>query len=143
MGLRSWFTRVEVPGEWDFLKKAIRINPLADGVSYIIDIADDTLGLTKGIWVAWSGDTNSSLTKYMPTMFTNRTVMLEAVLDKFPAFHKGNGPEDYGKYLEEKTVEPLLKKRWQPGIKDLACKVVHSKEELVEELKALRRGEIR
>jgi len=143
MGLRSWFTRVEAPGEWEFLKKAIRINPLADGVTYIIDITEDTPGLSRGIWVAWSGDSNWSLTKYMPAMFTDHTVMLEAVLDKCPTFHKGNGPEDYGKYLKEKQVEHLLEQRWQPGIEDLACKVVHSKEELLEELKALRRGEIR
>ena len=118
MGLRSWFTRVEAPGDWDFLKKAICINPLADGVTYIIDITEDTPVFSKAIWVAWSGDTNWSLIKYMPVMFKDRTLYLDAVLGKFPAFHQGNGPEDYGTYLEDDEVERVLEERWQPGIED-------------------------
>jgi len=111
MGLRSWFTNVERPGEWDLLRKAISTNPIANRGSYIIDIGDDTPGLPKGIWVAWSGDGNSSLTEYMPDMFIDRTLYLDAVLDQFPAFHYGNGPEDYGKYLKSGEVEPLLAER--------------------------------
>jgi hypothetical protein len=108
-----------------------------------VDITEDIPVLSKGIWVAWSGDSNWSLTKYMPAMFYERTVFLDALLDKFPAFHDGDGPGHYGTYLKEKAVEPLLKKRWKPTIEDMACKVVGSKEELLEELQALRRGEIR
>ena len=111
MGLRSWFTKVERPGEWVLLKKAICINPIANRVSYIIDIGEDTPGLLKGIWVAWSGDGNSSLIDYMPDMFIDRTLYLDAVLGQFPAFHYGNGPKDYGKYLKSREVESLLAER--------------------------------
>ncbi len=111
MGFRAWLTRVEVTGDWDFLKKAIEINPLAYGVEYIIDIAEDIPELCKGIWVAWSGDCSCSLTEFMPAMFIDCTVHLDDVLDTFPAFHEGNGPTDYGKYLPEETVEPLLEER--------------------------------
>jgi hypothetical protein len=34
----------------------VGINPLANGVSYIVDITEDIPVLSKGIWVAWSGD---------------------------------------------------------------------------------------
>jgi hypothetical protein len=76
-------------------------------------------------------------------MFADRTELLDAFLNVFPEFHDGKGPEDYGRYLKPKEVEPLLEERWQPSLDDLACTVVGTKEELLEELQALVRGEIR
>jgi hypothetical protein len=49
MGHRAWLTKVESPGEWDFLRNAIRINPLASGVSYIIDVTEEIPKLSRGI----------------------------------------------------------------------------------------------
>ena len=114
MGLRSWLTRIEEPGDWDFFKKALRINSLSYGVTYVIDIAADIPLLDKGIWVAWSGDTGSSLS-YMPGVFIEKTVLLDNLLDylhdEFPAFEL-KGPESFGKFLKRNKIEKLLEERW-------------------------------
>ena len=111
MGLRSWLTRIEGPGDWDFFKKAIRINPLGYGVSYVIDLAADIPLLDKGIWVAWSGDRKVSLSSYMPGVFIEKTVLLDNLHDEFPAYEL-KGPESFGKFLEHDEIEKLLEERW-------------------------------
>jgi len=110
MGLRSWLTRIEEPGDWDFFMKALQINPHGFGVSYVIDIADDIPCLCKGIWVAWSGDGGWSLSLYMPGMFIERTVLLDELHEKFPSYDL-KGPEAFGKLLDPVEIEKVLEER--------------------------------
>lgn len=100
MGLRSWLTPVASEAEAKRLKAAIRRNPDAYGVHYVIDVRQDVPLLPRGPVVAWSGDGNWSLTEHMPAKYHGDTVLLDDLLEVFPAWHEGEGPARFGKVLE-------------------------------------------
>ena len=115
MGLRSWLTPLTESGDWTFFKKAIHINPYSFGIHYVIEVTKEIPIINKGIWVAWSGDCASSLTKYMPGHFVDSTILVDNLLDCFPAWHEDPGPEQFGTFLAvrgriEKRLSSLLEK---------------------------------
>ena len=115
MGLRSWLTPLSESGDWTFFKKAIHINPYSFGIHYVIEVTKEIPIINKGIWVAWSGDCASSLTKYMPGHFVDSTILVDNLLDCFPAWHEDPGPEQFGTFLAvrgriEKRLSSLLEK---------------------------------
>jgi hypothetical protein len=97
MGFRGWLTKLEDREELDWFKKSIKANPLAYDISYLLELEEDVSILEKGLWVAWSGDCNSSLTKYMPETYIERTIFLDDLLEKLPRFHDDPGPAKYGR----------------------------------------------
>jgi len=115
MGLRSWLTPLSESGDWTFFKKAIHINPYSFGIHYVIEVTKEIPIINKGIWVAWSGNCTSSLTKYMPGHFVDTTILVDNLLDCFPAWHEDPGPEQFGTFLAvsgriEKRLSSLLEK---------------------------------
>ena len=115
MGLRSWLTPLSESGDWTFFKKAIHINPYSFGIHYVIEVTQEIPIIYKGIWVAWSGDCTSSLTKYMPGHFVDSTILVDNLLDCFPAWHEDPGPGQFGTFLAvggriEKRLSSLLEK---------------------------------
>ena len=115
MGLRSWLTPLSESGDWTFFKKAIHINPYSFGIHYVIEVTQEIPIINKGIWVAWSGDCTSSLTKFMPGHFVDSTILVDNLLDCFPAWHEDPGPGQFGTFLAvggriEKRLSSLLEK---------------------------------
>ena len=96
MGLRSWLTAITNTGkDWDRFQKLLKGNEDAYGVHYVIDITGDVPGLSKGLWVAWSGDTGASLEPM--GKYRNKTVLLDNLIDDFPEFRD---PTNFGTILD-------------------------------------------
>lgn len=96
MGLRSWLTRVEEVSDYLALRSQIRHNPLANGLVYVINITNDC-PLRTGVWVAWSGDTTSSLMEFMSPYFAERTWILDNLSDECPDYN--DDPSQFGAFL--------------------------------------------
>jgi hypothetical protein len=120
MGLRSWLTPLQEPGDWDFFQRAIEINPDGYGVSYVLDVTEPIPGLSEGLWVAWSGDGSGSLTEYMPGKFIEASRLLDNILETTPGF---KDPTKYGRLVgSPDEVEPLLTARaptWEEQLERL------------------------
>jgi hypothetical protein len=97
MGLRSWLTKVDDNDEYQSLVSAIQHNPVAHGVAYTIAITKEC-PLTKGIWVAWSGDGNSLLELHMSPYIASKTKYLDDIIAECPEF--GHDPNDFGTVKE-------------------------------------------
>ena len=139
MGLRSWLTPLAEPGDWVFFKKAIRINPDAYGIHYVIEVTADIPLLQKGIWVAWSGDCTGSLTKYMPACFVDGTILIDNLLDEFPAWHEEPGPERFGTLLASGKIEKRLSSSWEDKARQLFPKTAKPDQPLEEATKRVGR----
>jgi hypothetical protein len=56
MGLCSWLTRLEHEEDLAFFKEAIRHNPAAYRIHYVLDLDMVVPKLGTGLVAAWSGD---------------------------------------------------------------------------------------
>lgn len=90
MGYRGWFTQVS-PEKLAEFRDDIRRNPNAYGIYYVIDIAADIQLFRKGLWAAWSGDGDGSLSRDMPRKYLRDTVYLDDVLEKYPDWRADPG----------------------------------------------------
>jgi hypothetical protein len=99
MGLRSWLTPIKDSGkDWDRFQELLKHNRLALDIDYVIEITADC-PLSKGLWVAWSGDTNASLDAM--GSYRRRTRFLDDFLDEFPGFRE---PPNFGVMLTAETM---------------------------------------
>lgn len=122
MGLRSWLTHVEDATEYAALKAQIRHNPLANGTDYVLDVTEDC-PLKKGVWVAWSGDTRSSLEEFMSQHFCDNTLLLDNFLEGCPDYNED--PAKYGRlFTEEAEVLDLFCGRDAIGDGDIRQRLV-------------------
>jgi hypothetical protein len=108
MGLRSWLTPT-TRENLATLIDAINANTAAYGASYVVELTKDVRGLGKAgvIIVAWSGDGRGSL-EDMPRPLVTKTRLLDDFLSRFPAWHRGRGPEEYGVFIDREG-EPVTR----------------------------------
>jgi len=97
MGLRSWLTKVDDVWDYVSLCAQVRHNPLAFGIFCRIKITEEC-PLERGVWVAWSGDGQSSLCEFMSPYFESRTRILDNVVDDCPDYNAD--PSQYGQFAE-------------------------------------------
>ena len=122
MGLRSWLTRVDEVSDYLGLCSQIRHNPLAYGVVYVINITKKKGPRERGVWVAWSGDTASSVSEVMSPYFADRTLLLDNFLDECQDYN--DNPSQYGTFpASEADVIGWLTRNEGCGDEDICTKL--------------------
>jgi hypothetical protein len=61
MGLRSWLTHPEGPGDWDFFQESLAINPVHYGVSYVMEVTEKVRGSSSSGLYTWTTSWRSVL----------------------------------------------------------------------------------
>jgi len=83
MGLRSWYTQVETYDMFKKVVKAIKKNPEAYGINFILKLNNRAFPFKQNsILVAWSGDTSDSK-NCLPYEVLISTYLLEELSSKF------------------------------------------------------------